>query len=209
MTATQLFLASVPFFSFFLVASITPGPNNFMLAASGMNYGCRRTVPHIVGVAVGFCSLMLLCMLGVGAVFQTFPALQFALKTLAALYLLYLAFQMAREALSRPSGADSTNDAPARQPMSFTQAALFQYINPKAWVMGITSTATFLPAAALLSQKTAVIVLAVLFIGVPCIIIWTLFGTVMAVLFTSDKTRKLVNLTLALLLVATIPMMVL
>ncbi len=209
MTSTQLFLAALPFFSFFLVASITPGPNNFMLAASGMNYGYRRTVPHMLGVAVGFCSLMLLCMLGVGAVFQTFPALQFALKTLAALYLLYLAYQMAREALSQPSGADGTNETPARKPMSFTQAALFQYINPKAWVMGITSTATFLPAAALLSEKTALIVLAVLFIGVPCIIIWTLFGTVIAVLFTSDKTRKLVNLTLAALLVATIPMMVL
>lgn len=209
MTSTQLFLAALPFFSFFLVASITPGPNNFMLAASGMNYGTRRTVPHMLGVAVGFCSLMLLCMLGVGAVFQTFPALQFALKTLAALYLLYLAYQMAREALSQPSAADGPNETPARKPMSFTQAALFQYINPKAWVMGITSTATFLPAAALLSEKTALIVLAVLFIGVPCIIIWTLFGTVMAVLFTSDKTRKLVNLTLAALLVATIPMMVL
>ena len=209
MTSTQLLLAALPFFSFFLVASITPGPNNFMLAASGMNYGYRRTVPHMLGVAVGFCSLMLLCMLGVGAVFQTFPALQFALKTFAALYLLYLAYQMAREALSQPSAVDGTNENPARTPMSFTQAALFQYINPKAWVMGITSTATFLPAAALLSEKTALIVLAVLFIGVPCIIIWTLFGTVMAVLFTSDKTRKLVNLTLALLLVATIPMMVL
>ncbi len=209
MTSTQLFLAALPFFSFFLVASITPGPNNFMLAASGMNYGTRRTVPHMLGVAVGFCSLMLLCMLGVGAVFQTFPALQFALKTLAALYLLYLAYQMAREALTQPSAVDGTNENPARKPKSFTQAALFQYINPKAWVMGITSTATFLPAAALLSEKTALIVLAVLFIGVPCIIIWTLFGTVIAVLFTSDKTRKLVNLTLALLLVATIPMMVL
>ncbi|MCB1840375.1 MAG: LysE family translocator, partial [Alphaproteobacteria bacterium] len=66
MTAAQLLLASMPFFSFFLVASITPGPNNFMVAASGMNYGYKRTLPHIAGVVTGFCSLLLLCMLGIG-----------------------------------------------------------------------------------------------------------------------------------------------
>ncbi len=204
---TALLLASLPFFWFFFVASITPGPNNFMLAASGMNFGYRRTLPHIAGVAVGFCSLMLLCMLGVGAVFQAFPALELALKIIAAAYLLYLAYLMAREAL-RPASADGAEAEGARKrPMTFTEAALFQYINPKGWMMGISSTATFLPAGAIAWEKAAVIILAVILIGVPCIIVWTMFGKAMAVLFTSDKYRRFINLTLALLLVLTIPMM--
>lgn len=203
---TPLLLASLPFFWFFFVASITPGPNNFMLAASGMNFGYRRTLPHIAGVAVGFCSLMLLCMMGVGAVFVAFPALQFALKILAAAYLLYLAFLMAREALSPPA-ADAAPEGGRKRPMTFAEAALFQYINPKGWMMGVSSTATFLPAGADAPEKAAVIILAVILIGVPCIIVWTMFGKAMAVLFTSDKYRRFINLTLALLLVLTIPMM--
>jgi threonine/homoserine/homoserine lactone efflux protein len=203
---TPLLLASLPFFWFFFVASITPGPNNFMLAASGMNFGYKRTLPHIAGVAVGFCSLMLLCMMGVGAVFVAFPALQFALKILAAAYLLYLAFLMAREALLPPA-ADAAPEGGRKRPMTFTEAALFQYINPKGWMMGVSSTATFLPAGADAPEKAAVIILAVILIGVPCIIVWTMFGKAMAVLFTSDKYRRFINLTLALLLVLTIPMM--
>lgn len=201
-----LLLASLPFFWFFFVASITPGPNNFMLAASGMNFGYKRTLPHIAGVAVGFCSLMLLCMMGVGAVFVAFPALQFALKILAAAYLLYLAFLMAREALSPPA-AGAAPEGGRKRPMTFAEAALFQYINPKGWMMGVSSTATFLPAGADAPEKAAVIILAVILIGVPCIIVWTMFGKAMAVLFTSDKYRRFINLTLALLLVLTIPMM--
>ena len=210
MTSTQLFLAALPFFSFFLVASITPGPNNFMVAASGMNYGYKRTLPHIAGVVTGFCSLLLLCMLGIGAVFELFPALKIILKVFAAAYLLYLACKMAKAALAKPdAGEQVEEDAKKPRPLSFIEAAMFQYINPKAWVMGISSTATFLPAGAMLEEKAAIILLSVLFISIPCIMSWTLFGKAMSLLFTSDRYRRFVNLTLALLLVATIPMLVL
>lgn len=120
-----------------LVTSITPGPNNLMLLASGVNFGIARTVPHMLGISIGFLVLLLAVGFGLGAVLTAFPALHTGLKIAGAVYLLYLAWKIA---MSRSlSGKGETN----ARPMRFVDAAAFQWVNPKAWVMAITAMAVY------------------------------------------------------------------
>ncbi len=198
----SLILASIPFFTFLLIGAMTPGPNNLMLAASGMNYGYRRTLPHMAGIIFGFYTLLLLCMLGIGVIFTLYPALQLVMKIGSAAFMLYLAYHIAM------AGRVEFADEKAR-PLTFLQAALFQYINPKAWVVGLAATASLLPESATIPEKTLIILVCVLTTSILSTNTWTLFGKIMARLFSKDKYRRIVNATLALLLVATIPMMLL
>src|SRR5690349_4584797 len=113
------------------VTSVTPGPNNLMLLASGVNFGIIRTIPHILGIGSGFMTLLLAVGFGLGAVLTAFPVLHLALKIAGGAYLLYLAY---RTAMSR-----SLKDGVAKaRPMTFLEAAAFQWVNPKAWVMALT-----------------------------------------------------------------------
>ena len=209
MTPADFILAAFPYASFMLVAAITPGPNNFMVAASGMNYGYRRTLPHIAGIIVGFATLLYVCMLGIGAVFDAYPSLIIALKILGGAYLLYLAWRIAQAGLTK-GGEDKKADIKkaAAKPFTFIEAALFQYINPKAWMMGVAATASFLPPDASLTERSLIILITIIVCCIPSVNIWALFGKIMARLFTKDKYRRAINIALALLLVATIPMMV-
>ncbi len=207
MTPAEFFIAALPYASFMLVAAITPGPNNIMVAASGMNYGYRRTLPHISGIIFGFATLLFVCMLGIGAVFEAYPQLEIVLKAIAALYLLYLAYRIALAA--RVNIEEKEERQKSARPFSFIEASLFQYVNPKAWVMGIAASASFLPPEATLTERSLIILLTILVCCIPSVNVWALFGKLMARLFTKDKYRRAINIALALLLVATIPMMVL
>jgi len=119
------------------VTSVTPGPNNFMLLASGVNFGFTRTLPHMCGIGFGFFTLLLGVGFGLGALLTAFPQLHLALKIAGGVYLLYLAWKIAS---SRSMG--KAGDAKAR-PMTFVEASLFQWVNPKAWVMAITAMAVY------------------------------------------------------------------
>ena len=122
---------------FCFVSSITPGPNNFMLLASGVNFGFARTVPHMLGISAGFLSLLLGVGFGLGAVLTTFPSLHLVRKIAGGAYLLYLAWRIA---MSRSLGR--AGEAAAR-PMTFLEATAFQWVNPKAWVMAVTAMAVY------------------------------------------------------------------
>lgn len=126
--STLLLLGPLALFA--LVSSITPGPNNIMLASSGLTFGFRRTIPHMLGVNLGFTLMLVLVGLGLGTMFQQLPWLYTVLKYAGAMYLLYLAWKIA---MSGPleSGAQRG------RPFTFMQAALFQWVNPKAWVMAV------------------------------------------------------------------------
>ena len=127
-----------PLALFALVSSITPGPNNVMLATSGLNFGFRRTIPHLLGVSIGFTLMVFLVGVGLGSVFQQVPALYTVLKYAGAAYLLYLAWKIAN--------AGEMKDGVSRaRPMTFLQAAAFQWVNPKAWVMAVGIIATYTP----------------------------------------------------------------
>lgn len=110
---------------FYIVASITPGPNNVMLAVSGMNFGYRRSIPHLLGIASGFGLLIALCAVGVGALYETFPAIRIVLRVVGAGYLIYLAYRIATAGGTEVSGEG--------KPLRWHEALTFQFVNPKAW----------------------------------------------------------------------------
>lgn len=179
------------------VTSITPGPNNFMLLSSGVNFGFVRSIPHMLGIGIGFVVLLLAVGFGLGAVLTTFPVLHTALKIVGGAYLLYLAWKIAMSR-SVESGGDGT-----AQPMTFLQAAAFQWVNPKAWVMAVTAMAVFSnPANPFLS----VVLIAAVFgiINLPCVSSWAGFGMALRG-FLSDPTRlKWFNIAMGVLLAATL-----
>ena len=186
----------MPLVSFAFVMSITPGPNNIMLWASGANFGWRRTWPHILGINLGFGSLILVCGLGLGTVFEAFPAFQTALKIAGSLYLLYLAWRIATASFTGGEGVS--------KPLSFWEAAGFQYANPKAWVMALTTFSAFAPAA-LPALVTAVLVtIIVMLVNLPCITVWALFGTALGRFLQNKRVLIVFNLLMAGLLIGTI-----
>lgn len=182
---------------FAFVTSITPGPNNFMLLASGVNFGFVRTIPHMFGIGAGFLSLLLGVGFGLGALLTAFPALHTALKIAGGAYLLYLAW---RTAMARSMG--QAEGASAR-PMTFLEAAAFQWVNPKAWVMAITAMSLYTsPAAPFMS----VILVSVAFalVNLPSVSTWAGFGVALRG-FLSDPVRlKWFNIAMGIALAASI-----
>ena len=185
--------AALALFAF--VSSVTPGPNNLMLMASGANFGFRRTIPHMLGVALGFVFMVLLVGVGLVQVFDAFPLSYRVLKIGSVLYLLYLAWKIAH---AGPAG----RGAAAGRPMSFLQAAAFQWVNPKAWAMALTAISAYTPDHSL----WAILLVGAIFgaINLPSVGSWTLLGQQMARLLTNERRLTLFNWTMAALLVASL-----
>ena len=184
--------------TFAFVSSITPGPNNLMLLASGTNFGFLRSMPHMLGVALGFVLMLVIVGAGLGAALLRFPAALMGMKVLSVVYLLYLAW---RTATAAPPGAQGVA-APTR-PMTFLQAAAFQWVNPKAWTMGLTAMAVYVPAE---SRWAGVVVVALIFgvINLPAISIWTGMGVQLRRLLDKPLALRMFNVTAALALVASL-----
>ena len=178
---------------FALVASITPGPNNLMLMASGANFGFRRTIPHSLGVAIGFTVMTLLVGSGLSQVFIQYPASYTVLKVVSVAYLLYLAWKIGTAA---PPSAETEVSG---KPFTFFQAALFQWVNPKAWTMTLTAISIYAPDQSLKSVALVSFVFGV--INLPCICTWILLGQKLRVLLTDPKQLRIFNITMASLLV--------
>ncbi|QYD72890.1 LysE family translocator [Paraburkholderia edwinii] len=181
---------------FALVTSITPGPNNTMLLASGVNYGFRRTVPHIFGISAGVVVLMLSVGFGLGAVFQRFPLLYTVLETASVVYLLYLAWKIGT------SGEVRVRDG-ERRPMRFHEALIFQWINPKAWMMVLTA-ATTIHLSADFDVNASIMAAVFYVIGLPCICLWAAFGTAVRGLLSKPGWLRAFNIAMAVLLVASL-----
>ena len=184
---------------FAFVASITPGPNNLMLMASGANFGFRRTVPHMLGVGLGFVLMVILVGLGVVGVFQTYPAAYQGLKLISVLYLGYLAWKIANA--SRPEEADTT-----AKPLSFLQAAAFQWVNPKAWAMALTAVTIYAPS----QEFSAILPVALVFgaINLPSVSSWTYLGQQMQRILNKPSRLTAFNWTMAaLLLLSMVPLL--
>jgi threonine/homoserine/homoserine lactone efflux protein len=187
------FLAALAAFAF--VTSITPGPNNLMLMASGANFGFRRTLPHMLGVGIGFTVMVALVGVGLVQVFDAFPATYAALKAISVIYMLYLAWKIANAAPPR-------TDAAAGTPLTFLQAALFQWVNPKAWAMALTATAVYAPSRSL----GAVALVALIFgaVNLPSVGSWVALGQELRRFLTRPARLRAFNLVMALLLVASL-----
>ena len=182
---------------FCFVSSITPGPNNFMLLASGVNFGFRRTLPHMAGVSIGYLWLALAVGFGLGTLLTLYPPLHLGLQIAGGAYLLYLAWKIAG-ARTLSDGRDA-----AATPMTFFQAVLFQWVNPKAWVMAVTAMAVYTdPARPYLSVLLVGIVFAL--VNAPCISSWALFGVAMRQFLSDPERLKWFNIVMGVALAATL-----
>ena len=194
----DVFLALVVFA---FVSSVTPGPNNLMLLASGVNFGFRRTVPHMAGIGFGFWLLLMAVGLGLGAMLSAFPALHLALKVAGGAYLLYLAW---RVAMSRSM---SSGVAGQGRPMTFLEAVAFQWVNPKAWVMAVTAMAIYTdPQRPLLTVVLVAAAFAI--VNFPSVSVWAAFGVALRGFLADPVRLKWFNIAMGVLLAATlIPML--
>ena len=181
--------------AFAFVTSITPGPNNLMLMASGANYGFRRTIPHMLGVGIGFTVMVVIVGLGLMQVFDAVPITHTILKYAGMAYLLWLAWKIAHAEMP-----DTT--APKGKPMTFIQAALFQWVNPKAWQMALTAITLYAPDRSLLS----IVLVGVVFgmVNLPSVSTWTVLGQQLRRILSSRRRLIVFNYSMALLLVATL-----
>ncbi|UUD64181.1 LysE family translocator [Pseudomonas seleniipraecipitans] len=185
------------FVAFAFVTSVTPGPNNMMLLASGVNFGLRRSVPHMLGISLGFMVLVMCVGFGLGQVFEQVPALYTVLRYLGAAYLLYLAWKIAG------SGAPDGNGSETGKPFTFLQAAAFQWVNPKAWVMAIGAITTYTPQDNFLIN---VLLIAGLFalVNCPSVGLWTVAGSLLRNWLRNPRVLRAFNIGMALLLVASL-----
>lgn len=182
--------------AFAFVTSVTPGPNNMMLLASGVNFGFRRTVPHALGVAIGFTLMVVMVGLGLAGLFARFSVLLPAMKAAGAAYMVVLAYKLTRAV---PVEEGRT----AGRPMTFLQAAAFQWVNPKAWIMALTAVATYTVAD---NYEATVLIVAGVFgaVNLPSVASWVMFGTALRRTLNDPKRLRAFNFVMAALLIASL-----
>lgn len=193
------FLTLLPGFALYaLASSITPGPNNLMLMASGANFGVRPTLPHAVGISLGFGLMVVIVGLGLGALFLASPLLQVAMKVLGLAYILWLAWKVAS------SSGIGEGDTGKGRPLTFIEAALFQWINIKAWMMATGAVSLYTTAGG--DILIEVLVLALIFIAVnqPSVALWMVLGAGIKRFLSNPRALRLFNITMAVLLVASV-----
>ena len=183
------------FATYSFVMSITPGPNNVMLTASGATFGFRKTVPHILGVSAGFSVVLLAVCAGLDALFNRWPEIQTVLRWLGAAYLIYLGWRILR--------SGEAQAAESRKPLTLMEAAGFQFLNPKAWVMTLTAAAMFLPRELGLLTACAYMVAVMWIVNLPCITVWALFGSSLRGFLAKPAGRATFNVVMAVALAAT------
>lgn len=181
---------------FSFVSSVTPGPNNVLLWASGASYGFRATVRHVVGTALGIGAMAIVVAAGVGTLFTAIPEVGFVMKVGASAYLLYLAYQIA--------GARALERAELAHPLGLVQAAAFQAVNPKAWIFALGAVTAFRPAGYPVLAGSLLVALTMTIVVVPTAALWAGAGGALSRWITGDRTRRAVSLALAVLLAATV-----
>lgn len=181
--------------SYYFVMFVTPGPNNAMLTASGIKFGFKRTIPHLIGIPFGHTIQITLICFGLGNLFQKYPIIQDYLKWLCFIYLLYLGWKMI--------GSFSEQEKESGRPLRLYEAAFFQFINPKAWVVGLTASTAFFPVNENFYLATFFVAFTAPFVCFPSICLWALFGSSIKMLIKNSKIKKFVEYFLAALLVIT------
>ncbi len=181
---------------FWFVTAYTPGPNNVVASYSGFNFGIRKTIPHILGVTLGFTSLVLFLSIGLINVFKLFPIIQIVIRYLGTLFLIYLAYKIAF--------STSSNETQKENPVKFIETFLFQYLNPKGVTVAIIVVSTYVELGVnYISYATQIIVLAFLF-SVTSITLWTFVGKFLSKFATNDKFIKYFNYVMSGLLLLSI-----
>ncbi len=194
----ELFLA---LFTYAGIAAWTPGPNNTLLMASGITHGLRKTVPMIAGVAIGFPLMIFVISLGLGQAFEQQPILHKVLKYVGLSYMLWLAWKIASAA---PQSGEGSN---TKQPLGFFHMVLFQWVNPKAWIMAITSLSAYTVAENYFTCAL-IVVATTLLMGITSATGWAAFGQLLGRFLADPKWFRLINISLAAALVLSlVPML--
>lgn len=193
--AHETFLA---LFTFAFVSSVTPGPNNLMLMASGANFGFKRTLPHMLGVGFGFSFMITVIGIGVIRLFEIWPPIYNVLKVVSIVYMLWLAWKIA-------NAAPPEEKASTQKPFTFLQAGLFQWVNPKGWTMALTAVTVYAPQ----HDLHTILFISLIFglINVVVISSWVLLGTGMSRWLSNQKRLRIFNWTMAALLVGSLALM--
>ena len=178
---------------FALVSSITPGPNNLMLMSSGANFGYKKTIPHMLGVSLGFAFMLLLVGVGLVQLFNLYPVSYDILKVISVVYLLFLAYKIATSvSLSDKSKKES-------KPFTFIQASAFQWVNPKAWTMALTAISVYSPSQNI--ESIAIVAFVFALVNLPSVSCWTLLGQELRVILSNNARLRVFNFIMAGLLV--------
>ena len=201
-------LIAASLFSF--VSSITPGPNNMMMLASGVNFGFRRSVPHWLGICGGFTFMLCAVGLGLHTLLADHPAFYNLLRYAGSAYLIWMAWRLATATAAPAASSSLEDDSPdnTARPLGVLAAAAFQWVNPKAWVMAVTAMSAYLPAQA---QPMDVLALALLFgvINLPCVACWAGGGAALRRFLQDPLRLRIFNISMALALLASLyPMLV-
>ena len=181
--------------AFYFTMFFTPGPNNAMLTASGMKFGFTRTLPHLIGISLGHIFQIGLTCFGLANLFLIYPQIQFYMKVLCFAYLLYLGWKMI--------GSFSSIQKETGRPLRFYEASLFQFINPKAWSIAVTVASGFFPTKENIFIGVAFVTITAAVINLPTCSLWALFGSGLRKFVNDEKTKKLIEYLLAVLLVLT------
>ena len=181
---------------FWFVTAFTPGPNNIVASYSGFNFGIKKTIPHILGVTLGFTALIISLIVGLINIFKIYPNIQEVLKYLGTLFLLYLAFKI--------SFSSSDNSSNSENPVKFIETFIFQFLNPKGVIVGIIVVSTYIQVDEnYVNYSLQVIILALLF-SVTSITSWTLVGRFLRKFATNEKFIKYFNYAMSVLLILSI-----
>jgi threonine/homoserine/homoserine lactone efflux protein len=181
---------------FSFVSSVTPGPNNILLWASGAEFGFRRTLRHVFGTALGIGSMAVAVAAGLGVLLTSAPEIEVAMKLLGSLYLLYLAYQVA--------GARALERGAVARPMGVVQAAAFQVINPKGWIFALGAVTTFRPPDMSVVAGSLLVVVTMMLVVVPTEALWAGAGGALSRFIAGDRAGRIVSFGLAGLLAATV-----
>ena len=181
---------------FWFVTAYTPGPNNVVASYSGFNFGITKTIPHILGVTLGFTSLVIFLTIGLINVFKLFPIIQIVMRYLGTLFLIYLSYKIAF--------SGTTNETKKENPVKFIETFLFQYLNPKGVTVAIIVVSTYLELGEnYISYTTQILTLAFLF-SITSITLWTFVGKFLRKFATNDKFIKYFNYVMSVLLLLSI-----
>ena len=189
-----LIIASFPFLT---SMGFTPGPNNIMVASSGVNFGFRATIPHILGISFGFPIMLLIVGLGLAKIFLAVPLVHVAFKYISIVYLVYLAFRIA-------TAAEADAARGTAKPLTFMQAVAFQWINVKAWIIAVSAVTTYTVVNSSLLLQISAIALMDVGITLASVCCWTLFGHFLREYLHTDSRRRRFNYTMAALLLLSI-----
>jgi len=187
----------IALFVFSASATVTPGPNNIMILASGLNFGILKSLPHYLGVCIGFPIMVILIGLGFGFIFERFPVVHTYIRIIGIAYLIFLSWKIA-------SSAPNSLNAKQARPFSFLQAVLFQWVNPKAWIMATSAVAAFTSGNANILLQVSIIALAFMVVAFPCTGLWLFFGVWLKKFFNTPSHQQNFNIGMAILLILSI-----